>query len=613
MNDKSYIEKLLSHIGNKEQKQKIRYELTDHITEKQKWYEELEYDPETAALRAEEDMGDADVVGEQFNVQNDNVLKSLWYYVIMPTIPFVIFFIALFTDIYSEENLIKFTAVSATLMFICLYVCIKRMKPVCVVLYTVSVSIYLELFDYIYYIWLFVTGATYCGEKYLDITVDIYKERMMFGFYVEDIFNLVLLALLFVPCIISVIIIIKTKMLKNRKYDYYIIKGIRIGILILIFLFVILSCLIIHKATAFESSYKTEAIESINKVNSVIIDKIYRYKSGEKLDVSDIGNIEIESLVSEDNEEYYRIDDIRVDFYSSITVNYSDYDNISEIRTCLAEQSYGYPDNPVFNSDVTEELTAFARKGGSIKEAPELFSLYYYESKDLIILVYYSELGTQTLTFSWQDGDFVLTDANIRSERLSSLPEKMMVQYSDAMKKFLEKEYHEARDMFPDAECHLETVTYGIYRNDIDGTYEFVQDYQLYYMTDYRDYENRKIYVSEDLLFAGDVLKVRFTDNGTEIIRSEELDNKDMEIGLTITEWDKETKDNYDLYNHNFSAFSSHIPDERKASYTIEIDGIKSDKPFYDKYCETWTYHDISYMKEWYGKETHLNEEFYYG
>lgn len=599
MAEKNYVKRVLSHINSKNKKKSIEYELADHITEKQKWYEELEYDSETAALRAEEDMGDADIVGEQFNVQNDNVLKSLWYYVIMPTIPFVMFFIALFTGIYSEENLIKFTAVSATLMFICLYVCIKRMKPVCVVLYTVSVSIYLELFDYINYIWLFVTGATYCGEKYLDITVDIYKERMMFGFYVEDIFNLVLLALLFVPCIISVIIIIKTKMLKNRKYDYYIIKGIRIGILILIFLFVILSCLIIHKATAFESSYKTEAIESINKVNSVIIDKIYRYKSGEKLDVSDIGNIEIESLVSEDNEEYYRIDDIRVDFYSSITVNYSDYDNISEIRTCLAEQSYGYPDNPVFNSDVTEELTAFARKGGSIKEAPELFSLYYYESKDLIILVYYSELGTQTLTFSWQDGDFVLTDANIRSERLSSFPEKQMIQYSKAMTEYAEKHNHKLRDMFPGAECHLETVTFGIYRNDFDDTYELVQQHTLNYITDYKNYDGRRIYVDEDRIYSVDRVKVRFTNSGAEIIHSEIYDNKDNNSEIIYVD-DNETNDNYDLYNHNFSGFSSHIPDERKASYTIEIDGIKSDKSFSEKFCNDYACQRADWVKDYY-------------
>ncbi|MBQ9517856.1 MAG: hypothetical protein IJR60_07240 [Eubacterium sp.] len=65
MKNYKYITTVLSHITNKREKDKIEYELYDHLDEKEKWFEQCGFEKEAAANKADESMGDGDVVGEQ--------------------------------------------------------------------------------------------------------------------------------------------------------------------------------------------------------------------------------------------------------------------------------------------------------------------------------------------------------------------------------------------------------------------------------------------------------------------------------------------------------------------------------------------------------------------
>ena len=60
-----YITAVLSHITNRREKDKIEYELYDHLDEKEKWFEQCGFEKEAAANKADDSMGDGDVVGEQ--------------------------------------------------------------------------------------------------------------------------------------------------------------------------------------------------------------------------------------------------------------------------------------------------------------------------------------------------------------------------------------------------------------------------------------------------------------------------------------------------------------------------------------------------------------------
>lgn len=70
MKSSNYITKVISHITGKRQKQLVEYELNDHIIEKHNFYKDIGYDDDASLDKADEIMGDADIVGEQFEALN---------------------------------------------------------------------------------------------------------------------------------------------------------------------------------------------------------------------------------------------------------------------------------------------------------------------------------------------------------------------------------------------------------------------------------------------------------------------------------------------------------------------------------------------------------------
>lgn len=81
-----YIHTVLSHITDKQKRQKIEYELYDHLDEKEKWFESIGYDAAVASEKANDTMGDGDIVGEQLDgifVKKHTTALSLILFVCM--------------------------------------------------------------------------------------------------------------------------------------------------------------------------------------------------------------------------------------------------------------------------------------------------------------------------------------------------------------------------------------------------------------------------------------------------------------------------------------------------------------------------------------------------
>ena len=102
MKDYKYISTVLSHITNKREKDKIEYELYDHLDEKEKWFEQCGFDEDAAADKADDSMGDGDVVGEQLDMINKSFFAKRF--------PTMLANLCLFSILFSSFELITSAA-----------------------------------------------------------------------------------------------------------------------------------------------------------------------------------------------------------------------------------------------------------------------------------------------------------------------------------------------------------------------------------------------------------------------------------------------------------------------------------------------------------------------
>ena len=86
----SYLPRVLSHISNKERSRQIEYELYDHLDERAQYWQAVGYAQEAAVQKAEAQMGDADIVGEQL----DSIPRRLPFTVSIPLISSIMLLLA---------------------------------------------------------------------------------------------------------------------------------------------------------------------------------------------------------------------------------------------------------------------------------------------------------------------------------------------------------------------------------------------------------------------------------------------------------------------------------------------------------------------------------------
>ncbi|MCQ2484517.1 MAG: hypothetical protein MJ168_04185 [Clostridia bacterium] len=417
MDKKSYTQRVIAHIGDKRQKQNISFELADHITEKQKWYEELEYDPETAALRAEEDMGDADTAGEELAaIRSGKDKKSGLFSTLMLVLPLIGYFVAVLQGSFEPPYRFELCyLLDCPLVFFMLATMLYSFKKQRILPLLISSAVSAFTFYSENCCALFLTAGRNIG-RYAFQGYDDFN-----GYYIDTLLadNNVPLSLfntlrIVLPVIVAVCaalffaIIIKNKMLINRKYDYYIGRGLRILLFVFTAIMLVSSVIQCVRLSTFEKEYMQSVKENLPKQNRSAIEAIYEFKKSENNDFSDI----IREFDLKNNP--YCITDV-------MDKSGSDSDFVLYTRVAQYINLFRGKDFMPFEKNSAESLIEFIHNGGKyIEDAPMCCELHY-DGEDRIILSCYTDYyGLNFLVFDYIDGRFQLTDTQMCTDDIEA-------------------------------------------------------------------------------------------------------------------------------------------------------------------------------------------------
>lgn len=278
-----YVDKVLSHIKGNKGKKQIEYELFDHIDEHQKFFEDIGYNEETAIVKSEEKMGDADIVGEQFNSMKKH--NYIFDYVIMVLAPVLSYLFYHFTAL---DDSIKgmFSSLQPYLMAPNFYGTIVGFIGIIIgLLYIVRgikrKNILFATFGYLY------SSLMLCfaPKEWLDGINSDYISYLFESYYSDTsgliyidlspkqiVFLLLLLVLFSAFYILALRNIIKTKKLKNTKQDLKLGKAVSILLCVLALIFAILGSFITVKAYSYKSESEQIAKAELMEMNEFIID-----------------------------------------------------------------------------------------------------------------------------------------------------------------------------------------------------------------------------------------------------------------------------------------------------------------------------------------------------
>lgn len=266
----NYIQTVLSHITNKRETEKIEYELFDHLDEKEKWFESCGYNEIAATEKADEYMGDGDIVGEQLDAvlkkkSAVNVASGLLFALCLITpLAIIIFalaeYINLVRSVFATEVIIL--SIIVMLCLISLFFGVKYSK----VLNLVS-SAFLTLPAF-YGIKGFVINLSYGlpVQAFIRGTFEHTKHKNLLVIF--DLLFMLLTAVALAAAIEAIIIIVKTRRLQNTRIHLKIKTCIKVFSTVLL-----IAGIVITLATLISSAKSEQEICSeIDEITAHIID-----------------------------------------------------------------------------------------------------------------------------------------------------------------------------------------------------------------------------------------------------------------------------------------------------------------------------------------------------
>ena len=381
MKNYKYITTVLSHITNKREKDKIEYELYDHLDEKEKWFEQCGFDEDAAADKADDSMGDGDVVGEQLEAVSKsktavNVASGILFALclIMP-MAILIFAVAEYidlvrlvfaTDVITLSILILLNAAS-------LFFGVKYNR----VLNLVSAT-FLTLPAF-YGLKGFVINLSYGlpVQAYIRGTFEHTKHQNLL--FVFNLLFVVLTAVALAAAIEASIIIVKTRQLKNTR------THLKIKAIIKAFAAVLLiASVVITPATLISSAKSEQAIcNEIDEINARITDNAGEFAKCTNLDdlqdwaERNIGDL-LYSEAAYDNDDDYN----SIVYYSK--TSFATIDLVENKDGTLSVNTYLYYDDEYFLGTIdrnsADKIEAFEKsKDKKLSDAP--FAAYLFLSK----------------------------------------------------------------------------------------------------------------------------------------------------------------------------------------------------------------------------------------
>ena len=226
--ESKYISRVLSHIKNKNRRKAIDAELSDHLDEKGKEYLDLGYEADGALAISETAMGDADVVGEQFDSLMKENKHSLFSIVVFSAV-ICLFIVFGFIQMQNNEVLLfelPDTLLKVTLVCLLRACCIfnvyialrsKRFAQLIFGNAALAVSLYLQP-SYIF----FTLTALLSGNPPMDLFYSNDLAVNLFtDYYAVGVSIFVILA---VMTVLEIVAIVKTHLLKNSKADVILLQ-----------------------------------------------------------------------------------------------------------------------------------------------------------------------------------------------------------------------------------------------------------------------------------------------------------------------------------------------------------------------------------------------------
>lgn len=355
---KDYLNKVLSYIKNKEVKKEIELELFDHMDEYESLYREIGYGENEASEIAEEKMGNADVVGEQFKATLKRKNKRYAVQLSLTVLLFVLavinyhYFLSYFSTGLIYPRIFHFLFISAACVMTAFFVKEKRIVGTALSGAFCGFIILTGPYDLPELIGALITGRSYfyslfSGPSFESslyyYTTSAFNNCVIFVILVE----LVFVAAVFVAGLATVI---KTKRLKNSKGD--VIVGRRVFSCLIVFAVInIFLAAGITAATALSiERIKAQAAQELKQADELIIDNIdYLIKADEEnivaflekeyeadtlrnIAYSRSGYVEIDWFVSESEEKgKYRGINAKCYLYNPFNEDYIDVTSTADI------------------------------------------------------------------------------------------------------------------------------------------------------------------------------------------------------------------------------------------------------------------------------------------
>jgi hypothetical protein len=313
-----YISKVLSHITGKQQAKLIENELYDHIVEKHNFYEEIGYDDNASFEKADEVMGDSDIVGEQFEALNraQNIKK-----IILFIISILLFISAIIYVIKTADNFNSFyDYIACNINFILNVINIaygfKKSKCVNSVLGCLSC------------IGILGTGGQYSensiayfikGENvfltFYGLT-NVPNETYSKYFFQDDSHGLfeILTVLFILLTIVSIVMTIRVIKLKNKKIDLKINSAISIIMIIFTLALSALFGYYLYEVPSYRDEVISQTRAELLELDKKFVDNLDVFKNGDYFEIADVMQNEFDADVNGES--------VKADFEDGLTSKY---------------------------------------------------------------------------------------------------------------------------------------------------------------------------------------------------------------------------------------------------------------------------------------------------
>lgn len=484
MKDKSgYIAAVLSHITSKYQREAVHDELQDHMIEKANRLRSLGCSYEEISKRSESEMGDADVVGEQFERIGNSRLHKNIFCIVIAFLSFLLTFIAL---VYSYQTDDRFCYQTYVLWFagfisvlINLFIAVRK-KAV------FNATTFLCGFCFVVLFWNFFSMPDF--TKLLPFfSTDIkstffaadYTYRAIIYSTSNKLFAAGLCIFMFVVAMSVIVIRVRIDFLRNTRADLIFSDALSvicmITVVISFMLFAAVSVQVFNARADLENEVKSQ----LEEIDGFLINNL--------ADISEMDNDKAEKklklLLNEngyEQDEYERYVCANKPVYISLAC----IDN--ELKLCLDTDIYDFDNEvlEVFDRENLQTIKAFSESDDAdfYHAPPSFFEYIKNKTGARIYRVYavpaqysfYNGNHENYICYIYDKGDFELlySDFIIDAEDCDLTEEQLRLFEKTATDYFIDSDYNRALEKFTDVDNRIYYNVYGAVRLNNSDVYE---------------------------------------------------------------------------------------------------------------------------------------------